>query len=91
MTLPVHGLVMLFVMCLNNDMKHPKLQLALNAEIQLGKLRGGDKKWIDQKIDPSRRSNALIWSCLQSLNKTPFLEDPRGKANPYNHWVKEKI
>ena len=53
---------------------------------QLGKLRGGD-----QKIDQSGRSNALIWSYLQSLNKTPFLDDSGGKSSPYNHQVKEKI
>ena len=54
--------------------------------LQLGKLRGGD-----QKIDQSGRSNALIWSCLQSLNKTPFLDDSAGKTSPYDHQVKDKI
>ena len=52
---------------------------------QMGKLWEGD-----QKIDQSGQSNALIWSWLQSLNKTPFLNDSRGKASPCNHQVKEK-
>ena len=57
---------------------------------QLCKLRGGDQKIDRSKIDQSGQSNALIWSCLQSLNKTSFL-DSGGKASPYNHQVKEKI
>ena len=51
----------------------------------LGKLRGGDKK-----IDQSGQSYALIWSYLQSLNKTSFLDGSEGKASPYNHHVKDK-
>ena len=58
---------------------------------QLGNLRGGNKKkQIDTKIDRSGRSNAFIWSCWQYLNKTPFLDDSRGKASQNNHQVKEK-
>ena len=51
----------------------------------LGELRGGD-----QKIDQSGQSYALIWSYLQSLNKTSFLDGSGGKASPYNHQVKDK-
>ena len=53
---------------------------------QFGKLRGGN-----EKIDRNGQSNALIWSCLQPLNKTPFLDGSRSKASPYNHQVKGKM
>ena len=58
----------------------------LQVPEQLGKLQGGDKK-----IEQSGRSNALIWSCLQSLNKAHFLDDSIDKASPYNTGWKEKI
>ena len=49
------------------------------------------KKQIDHKIDQKGQSNALIWSCLQYLNKTSFLDDSKSKASPCHHQVKGKI